>query len=35
MTLALFSHIRGDTYGGAEIFLSDVAELALNKHRFE
>ena len=35
MTLALLSHIRGDKYGGAEIFLSDVAKLLLNKHRFD
>ena len=35
MTLALLSHIRGDTYGGAEIFFSDVAKLLLNKQRFD
>jgi hypothetical protein len=27
MTLALLSHIRGDTYGGAEIFLADIAQI--------
>ena len=35
MTLALLSHIRGDTYGGAEIFFSDVAKLLHNKQRFD
>jgi glycosyltransferase involved in cell wall biosynthesis len=35
MTLALLSHIRGDTYGGAEIFFSDVAKLLFNKQRFD
>ena len=35
MTLALLSHIRGDTYGGAEIFFSDVAKLLLDKQIFD
>jgi glycosyltransferase involved in cell wall biosynthesis len=35
MTLALLSHIRGDTYGGAEIFFSDVAKILVNKQRFD
>jgi glycosyltransferase involved in cell wall biosynthesis len=35
MTLALLSHIRGDTYGGAEIFFSDVAKILLDKQIFD
>jgi glycosyltransferase involved in cell wall biosynthesis len=35
MTLALLSNIRGDTYGGAEIFFSDVAKILVNKQRFD
>jgi glycosyltransferase involved in cell wall biosynthesis len=35
MTLALLSNIRGDAYGGAEIFLSDVAKILVNKQRFD
>ena len=35
MTLALLSHIRGDTYGGAEIFFSDVAKILVNNQRFD
>ena len=35
MTLALLSNIRGDAYGGAEIFLADVAKILVNKQRFD